>query len=72
MHTFIIIVPEDWIQLDWPYISNNVPNMSPSNVMNAGPREVEEWLKAANLIPVESYLLDFNLVDDTYFLIKLG
>lgn len=72
MNNFILVVPEDWTQLDWAAISNNVTNFTYSNVINAGAREVEEWLKAGNLISAEAYLLDFKLIDDTYFLIKLG
>ena len=28
MSQFLLVIPEGWTQLDWQYITNNVPNMS--------------------------------------------
>ena len=72
MSEFLIIVPSGWVQLDWEYISNNVANMSAQAVTNGVLSDIEQWLKAGNQIEPNYSLLDFKLIDDAYFLVKLG
>ena len=72
MSEFLVIVPPGWTQLDWEYVANNVPNMSSQAVNNGVVSDIEMWLKDAGQIPAESSLVDFKLIDNTYFLIKLG
>lgn len=72
MSEFLVIVPQGWTQLDWEYVSNNVPNMSAQAVNNGVLSDIETWLKAAGQIPEDSSLIDFKLIDDAYFLVKLG
>jgi hypothetical protein len=72
MSDFIVIVPPGWTQLDWEYISNNVPNMSAQDVNNGVVSDIETWLKEGGQIPADSSLVDFKLIDDAYFLVKLG
>lgn len=31
---FLLIIPEGWTQLDWQYITNNLPNMGYAQVMD--------------------------------------
>ena len=72
MSEFLVIIPPGWTQLDWEYVANNVPNMSAQAVNNGVISDIEMWLKDAGQIPAESSLVDFKLIDNTYFLIKLG
>ena len=72
MSEFLVIVPPGWTQLDWEYVANNVPNMSSQAVNNGVVSDIEMWLKDAGQIPAESSLIDFKLIDDSYFLVKLG
>lgn len=72
MSEFLVIVPPGWVQLDWEYISNNVANMSAQAVNNGVVSDIEAWLKEGNQIPAESSLVDFKLLDNTYFLVQLG
>lgn len=72
MSEFLLIVPEGWTQLDWTYITSNVPNMSYIDVTNGITSDIEERLKGAGIIPAESSLIEFKLIDDTYFIVRLG
>ena len=72
MSDFLLIIPEGWIQLDWEYVSNNVANISSQSVNNGVISDIEQWLKDGGQIPPDSSLIDFKLIDNTYFLIKLG
>lgn len=71
MSDFLLIVPEGWTQLDWQFITNNVPSMGYQDVMNGLPSVIEETLKTHGIIPVESSLIEYKLIDDTFFLVKL-
>ena len=72
MSEFVLIIPEGWTQLDWEFISNNVANMTSQNVNGGLLSDVEQWLKDGGQIPVESSLVEFKLIDNTYFMVKLG
>lgn len=72
MSDFLVIVPQGWTQLDWEYISNNVANMSAQAVNNGVLSDIETWLKEGGQIAAESALVDFKLIDNTYFLVRLG
>jgi len=72
MSEFLLVIPEGWTQLDWEYIANNVSGMGYQNVVNGAASDIEELLKTNGIIPVESSLVEFKLIDDTYFLVRLG
>lgn len=72
MSEFIIVIPEGWIQLDWQYITNNISGMDYQGVVNAANSDIEERLKSGGIIPLESSLVEYKLIDDTYFMIRLG
>ncbi len=72
MSEFLLVIPEGWTQLDWAYIANNISGMGYQNVVNGVASDIEEILKANGIIPVESSLVEFKLIDDTYFLVRLG
>jgi hypothetical protein len=72
MSDFLLVIPAGWTQLDWEYISNNVANMSSQAVNTGVISDIEAWLKDGGQIPAESSLVDFKLIDNTYFLVKLG
>ena len=76
MSQFLLVIPEGWTQLDWQYITNNVPNMSgpavASTIQSGVLSDIEAGLKEAGIIPPEASLVDAKLIDDTYFMVKLG
>lgn len=76
MSEFLLVIPEGWTQLDWQYITNNVPGMSGPEVAGhiaAGNKlAIDDALKAGGIIPQEAFLIDAKLIDDTYFLVRLG
>jgi hypothetical protein len=72
MSEFLVIIPPGWIQLDWEYLSNNVPGMDVNAATTGVLTNMEEMLKTSGQIPMESSLLEFRLLDNAYFLIKLG
>jgi hypothetical protein len=69
---FLVIIPPGWIQLDWVYITNNIPGMAENNVIGGLLSDVEYALKNAGIIPEDKSLVEFKLIDGTYFLVKLG
>jgi hypothetical protein len=72
MSEFLLVIPEGWIQLDWEYITNNIQGMSADNVNGVPVSVVEENLKLGGIIAPESSLVEFKLIDNTYFIIRLG
>lgn len=76
MSNLLLIVPSGWTQLDWQYITNNVPDMgkdSVENAINSGTAStLEPGLKEYGCIPQESVIVEAKLVDDTFFLVRLG
>ena len=76
MGQFLLVIPEGWTQLDWAYVSNNLPGMGTIAVLdwiNANYYlEIEAQLKAAGLIAEEQSVIEAKLIDDTYFLVRLG
>lgn len=72
MGEFLLIIPSGWTQLDWQYITNNVANMGYQNVVNGSTSDIETSLKNAGIIAIESSLIEFKLIDDTYFLVRIG
>lgn len=76
MSNFLFILPEGWIQLDWDYVTTNVPNMTPGNIdyyiYSSQLIIIEEGLKLHELIPADSTVVDVKLFDNTYFAVLLG
>lgn len=76
MSAFLLVIPEGWTSLDWPFISNNIPSMSKGGVENSISSNMvtdfEPGLKESGLIPLDANIVDAKLIDDTYFLVKLG
>ena len=76
MSEFLLIVPEGWTQLDWAYLSNNVSGLNHPQVMDwvatGYMLDLEIILKEQDVIPDEASLISAKLIDDTYFLVKLG
>lgn len=72
MSDFLLVVPSGWTQLDWQFITNNVPQMSMADVMGGTVPDIEERLKGAGVLAADAALAEFKLIDDTYFLVRLG
>ena len=72
MSDFLLVIPQGWTQLDWQHITNNVAGMSMNEVMTGTVPDIEERLKGAGVIAADAALAEFKLIDDTYFLVRLG
>lgn len=76
MSEFLFIIPEGWVQLDWQYITNTLPNMGGpyvASLLQAGAiMDIEATLKEGGVIPAESSLVDAKLFNDEVFIVKLG
>lgn len=74
MSEFLLVVPQGWTQLDWQYITSNVPNMSYGYVIDklngGGLGDIDAALKEAGVIT--QTIVEAKLIDDTYFLVRLG
>lgn len=76
MSEFLLIVPAGWSQLDWAYLTNNVPGFGESSVLAwCGGGQVDNdigtLLREAGQIPADAYVYAAKLVDATYFLVKM-
>lgn len=76
MSEFLLVIPEGWTQLDWQYITNNLPNMGYLQAMdkinNGGIADIDAALKEYGVLPPEVTVVAVKLIDDTYFLVQLG
>ncbi len=75
METLLLVIPPGWLQLDWEYITSNTELSAPnvSSYINAGMLEyIEQPLKAVGIIPADQTLVEAKLLDDTYFIVRLG
>ncbi len=76
MGNFLLVIPEGWTQLDWQNVSTNVDGINSGSVpewINANYYvDMEEKLKAAGFIPADKSLIEAKLIDDSYFMVRLG
>ena len=75
MSQLLVIVPEDWLEIDWSYTTGNteLTAVSLQYFMSSGQSAyVDEILKAAGLIPLEATLVDAKVLDDAFFMVRLG
>lgn len=76
MSQFLLIIAEGWTQLDWQFVTNQIAGMDQNTVLNAINSNMfstfEEPFKAAGIIPQDSSVLDAKLIDDAYFMVRLG
>lgn len=76
MSEFLLIIPEGWTQLDWQYITNNLPNMGYQQVMDyvatGYMANIDETLKAAGMVPEGQNVVAAKLIDDSYFLVQFA
>ena len=76
MDNFLLITPSGWVSLDWQYLSNNVSDLTMTSVLNCIVSNnyslIENALKESGFISQEATLLEAKLIDDTYFLVRLG
>lgn len=75
MSEFLLIIPNGWTQLDWVVCQQHqdLSQTSVLNWINANTLNyIEAPLKELQLIPAESTVVDAKLLDDSYFMVKLG
>lgn len=76
MSEFLLVIPEGWMQLDWQYISSNIQGMDMRGTLeminNNAIGDMEAALKAAGVLAESDVLSAARLIDDTYFLVRLG
>lgn len=76
MSELLLIIPPGWAQLDWTAITNGVASMSATQVSdwinsnNYG--DMEALLKEAGFVPPDKSIVEAKLIDDTYFIVRLG
>lgn len=75
MSEFLLVIPEGWTQLDWNTVSN-LYGMDYTGVMNFiasnNYMDMETYLKDAGLIEQDKSINEAKLIDNTYFLVRLG
>lgn len=75
MSEFLLVIPEGWTQLDWNAVSN-LYGMDYTGVMNTISigyyGDMDTGLKEAGLIPADVTVVEAKLIDNTYFLVRLG
>lgn len=76
MSNFVFVIPLGWTGLDWTNITNNIPDMTHSNVTDWVRTNsyfiIEEILKNNNIIPQTSSLIEAVLFNDEVFAVRLG
>lgn len=75
MENLLLIIPPGWLQLDWEYITSNTELSLPNVIsyINSGTLEyIEQPLKAIGLVQPEQTLVEAKILDDTYFIVRLG
>lgn len=76
MSDFLLVIPEGWTQLDWQYITNNIIGMDKAGVeaviASGVYLDMQDKLWAENLIPTDKVIIEAKLIDDTYFMVRLG
>ena len=74
MSDFLLIVPNEWTQLDWAYLTNKFVDISPSYVNNCAVSntyaDMEAMFKADGLIPEAASLVECKLLDE-FFMVRL-
>ncbi len=76
MSDFLLVVPNGWTQLDWQFITNNVAGMDLNGALNMihsnAYSDINDKLHEAGVIPAEQTVVEARVIDDTYFLVRLG
>ena len=76
MSNFIFVIPDDWVQLDWEYISNNVAHMAQADVMDyiatRNMLTMTEKMRPSGLIPEGQDIVDARLFDSTVFAVQFA
>lgn len=75
MGQLLVVVPEDWLEIDWAYTTGNTELTATSlqYFMSSGQSAyVDEILKNAGLIPLNTTLVEAKVLDDAFFMVRLG
>jgi len=76
MAEILLIVPAGWIQLDWVAVQNDIPDLNKANVENWIATNqliyIQDALMLSGKIPPDAVVEAAKLLDDTYFLVRLG
>lgn len=75
MSDFIVVIPECWTELDWQTITNST-SLGYSYTMDLiGSQSwsvIDEILKAAGVLQPDQNVQEAKLIDDAFFLVRLG
>lgn len=75
MSDFIVVIPEGWTELDWQTITNST-SLGYSYTMDLiGSQSwsvIDEILKAAGVLQPDQNVQEAKLIDDAFFLVRLG
>jgi len=76
MAEILLIVPAGWVQLDWVAVQNDIPDLNKANVENWIATNqliyIQVALMLSGKIPPDAVVEAAKLLDDTYFLVRLG
>ena len=76
MSEFLLIVPEGWIQMDWEALQAESPDITLGNVkawIEANQlADLDGVLKGIGRIDPDATLVEAKLIDNQFFMIRLG
>lgn len=76
MSNFLFVLPADWLQLDWNFVTTNIPSMTLLEVQSFIEtyqfNYIELGLKAHFLIPETSTVINAVIFENEFFAVLLG
>lgn len=76
MSNFLFVLPADWLQLDWNFVTTNIPSMTLLEVQSFIEtyqfNYIELGLKAYFLIPETSTVINAVIFENEFFAVLLG
>lgn len=71
MSDFILIIPDGWIQMDLAEVTART-NATGEMITSMSPFVLAQMLVEVELLPPESTIAEFQVFDNTYFVLRLG
>lgn len=75
MSEFMVIAPQDWMQVDFDYLMNNTSldiNTTKNLILQGLLYEIESVLKNEGMMDANFTLVEAKVIDDTQLWIKIG
>lgn len=71
MSDFVLVIPEGWIQIDLAEVTLRT-NATGEMVASMMPDTLAQMLVEVELLPPESAIAEFQVFDNSYFVLRLG